>query len=75
VIPRESVSDHVPSGRCAAWPTAVWNRILSRKPKWSTYASKYRAMWVWCGKSGQDLGIGKSENSMRSRDVLMYRSR
>src|SRR5438128_5988905 len=28
-------------------------------------------MCVWCGKSGYDFGIGKSEYSMRSRDVLM----
>ena len=32
-------------------------------------------MWVWCGKSGYAGGIGKSENSMRSRDVLMCRER
>ena len=32
-------------------------------------------MWVWCGKSGYDFGIGKSEYSMRSRDVLMCSER
>src|SRR3954449_5645106 len=32
-------------------------------------------MWVWCGKSGYDLGIGKSANSIRSRDVLMCSDR
>src|SRR6478736_8182448 len=28
-------------------------------------------MWSWRGKSGYDFGIGKSEYSMRSREVLM----
>ena len=28
-------------------------------------------MWSWRGKSGNDFGMGKSEYSMRSRDVLM----
>src|SRR5881398_209612 len=32
-------------------------------------------MWVWCGKSGYDLGIGKSEYSIRSREVLMCSDR
>src|SRR5215211_5675102 len=32
-------------------------------------------MWLWCGKSGYDFGIGKSGNSMRSRDVLMCSER
>ena len=32
-------------------------------------------MCVWCGKSGYDFGIGKSEYSMRSRDVLMCSER
>src|SRR4051794_21449214 len=32
-------------------------------------------MCVWCGKSGYDFGIGKSENSMRSREVLMCSER
>src|SRR3954449_1841780 len=32
-------------------------------------------MCVWCGKSGYDLGIGKSANSIRSRDVLMCSER
>jgi hypothetical protein len=32
-------------------------------------------MWVWCGKSGYDLGIGKSEYCMRSREVLMCSDR
>src|SRR3954470_8317370 len=32
-------------------------------------------MCVWCGKSGYDLGIGKSEYSIRSREVLMCSER
>src|SRR5918995_5777949 len=32
-------------------------------------------MWVWCGKSGYDFGIGKSGYSMRSREVLMCSER
>ena len=32
-------------------------------------------MCVWCGKSGYDFGIGKSEYSMRSREVLMCSER
>src|SRR3954451_18132088 len=32
-------------------------------------------MWVWCGKSGYDFGIGKSGNSIRSRDVLLCSER
>ena len=32
-------------------------------------------MCVWCGKSGYEAGIGKSEYSMRSRDVLMCSER
>src|SRR5918994_2814822 len=32
-------------------------------------------MCVWWGKSGYDAGIGKSENSIRSRDVLMCSER
>ena len=30
---------------------------------------------MWCGKSGYVAGIGKSENSIRSRDVLMCSER
>jgi hypothetical protein len=30
---------------------------------------------VWCGKSGYDAGIGKSEYVMRSREVLMCSDR
>ena len=32
-------------------------------------------MWSWRGKSGYDSGIGKSEYSMRVRDVLMCSER
>src|SRR5215213_7293947 len=32
-------------------------------------------MWVWCGKSGYDFGIGKSVYSIRSREVLMCSER
>ena len=49
--------------------------IRSRKPKWSTYASKYAAICVWCGKSGYVAGIGKSAYSIRPRDVLMCSDR
>ena len=53
----------------------VSKRMRSRKPNWSTYASKYAAICVWWGKSGSERGIGKSENCIRSREVLMCRSR
>ena len=32
-------------------------------------------MCVWCGKSGYVAGIGKSEYSIRSREVLMCSER
>ena len=61
--------------RGAAWVTRVSNVIRSRRPKWSTYASKYAAMWVWCGKSGYAAGIGSAAYAIRSREVLMCSDR